>query len=205
MKKDFDWFSLVMICSVLLSVCQFLIPRPGLEIDEEAFPDSAFRSYISAKVDLDCDGRLSDQERLAVKTMDLTAKTRIDSLQGLAFFPSLQELDCDGLYLSQLDLSSLFRLVRLDVSGNNLTRLDLSACPLLEFLDCSDNELASLTLAESPALQQLDCRGNQLAALDLTGCTALRQLDCSLNVLTSLTLPEDAPLAFLDCSGNRLE
>ena len=89
MKKDFDWFSLVMICSVLLSVCQFFVPRPGLEINEEAFPDSAFRWYVSANADLDGDGRLSDQERLAVKTMDLAAETRIDSLQGLAYFPAL--------------------------------------------------------------------------------------------------------------------
>ena len=200
MKKVFDWFSFLVICIVFVSSCLMLIallsscqffPLSGLEINEEAFPDSAFRWYVSANADLDGDGRLSDQERLDVKTMDLAAETRIDSLQGLAYFPALQELDCAGLYLSQLDLSSLSRLAWLDVSENNLTQLDLSASPLLEFLDCSDNDLASLTLAESPALQQLDCRGNSLTALDLTGCSALRQLDCSLNHLTALTLPEN--------------
>ena len=72
----------------------------------------------------------------------------------------LRFLVCDGLYLTELDLTPYTNLLTLDCSCNSLTTLDLSCNTALEELDCSDNNLTSLDLSRNAMLEKLVCLNN---------------------------------------------
>lgn len=53
----------------LLALALFTVPAiadGGVPVDSLAFPDDAFRAYVSANCDVDSDGVLSDAEIMAV-------------------------------------------------------------------------------------------------------------------------------------------
>ena len=124
-----------------------------IKIDAEHFPDDRFRSSVARVIDTNADGVLSIEERTAVTKYDCTV-ANIFSLEGIAYFPSMEELD---------------------VSINNLTNLDLSACTHLGSLDCSGNKLETLEISNCSELYTLRCYHNQLRVLDISGCPYLIQ------------------------------
>jgi Leucine-rich repeat (LRR) protein len=175
----------------------------GIPIDEEHFPDAAFRSYVTSVIDSDASGTLSEAERNAVEALDL-GDMGISSLAGLQHFPRLQGLSCANNQLSALDLSGNAAIIVLNCSGNRLTALDVSALSGLTAFSCAQNSLTALNLSGNPALQILSCGGNRLASLNVSMCPGLALLECAGNRLTSLDLSGNGALAGLDCSENRL-
>lgn len=130
-----------------------------LAIDEKNFPDAKFRNYVGRFIDKDGDGYLRDEERLSVKSLNIS-NNNIADLTGIKFFTNLEELDCSNNKIATFDLSENTSLKSLNCSRNLLTRL-LFGNEVLEEVDCSDNQIEELSLW-SPALKTVDCYNNKL-------------------------------------------
>ena len=170
----------------------------GIPVDEEHFPDAAFRAYVAANCDTDHDGWLTDAEREAVTVLYLGNKG-IASLQGIQYFTELDYLECYRNNLSELDLSANTKLSYLCAFGNPLTELDLTANTALNMIEMSDTpSLTTLHVAGLPYLDYIDVSRCGLTELDVTGCP-LYYLECEYNPLTSLTLGEKPDLTYLEC------
>lgn len=172
----------------------------AVEVDEEHFPDAAFRGYVLDKLDFNGDGKLSKNEIAQVKNMDIGWQ-EITSIEGVGFFTSLESLYCSGNQLTELP-NLPESLTELYCSGNQL--IALPELPVsLQYLYCSDNLLTQLPELPSK-LQSLYCWGNQLTELPMLPAS-LRSLDCSNNKLTSLPSNlSQVTLCEINCSGNQL-
>lgn len=150
------------------------IPEGSIVIDASNFPDPEFQKYLetatrpntSTKIDQDQNGILSEDERNAVREIDVSKKN-ISNLSGIEFFPNLRELACYDNQLTSLDVSQHPELQRLQCSKNNLTSLDVSQNPALWILLCSGNQLTSLDVSQNLKLRELDCKNNQLTNLNV--------------------------------------
>ena len=193
-------------------------------INENNFPDAAFRSYVSENFDTNQSGILGSEERAAATEIDC-AYGVIASLKGVEYFTSLERLNCCGNALSELDLSKNTALTELSCQENQLMSLklgqngslrvihcydnalftlDLSGCPALELLWCFGNQLSELDLSKNTALKALDCSCNQFAALDLSHNPLLEEFACEENQIQALDLSKNTALVMLDCSRNCL-
>ena len=172
----------------------------AVEVDEEHFPDAAFRGYVLDKLDFNGDGKLSKNEIAQVKNMDIGWQ-EITSIEGVGFFTSLESLYCSGNQLTELP-NLPESLTELYCSGNQL--IALPELPVsLQYLYCSDNLLTQLPELPSK-LQSLNCSGNQLTELP-TLPASLRSLYCYNNKLTSLPSNlSQVTLCEINCSGNQL-
>lgn len=86
----------------------------------------------------------------------------------LRLAPELEEIECGGNEMRQIDLAPVGKLVRLECGGNELSELDLSSVPKLEYLDCRSNQLSKLDLSAVPKISTLLCYGNKLSEIDLS-------------------------------------
>ena len=152
----------------------------GYVENTNTFPDEAFWSYLLKYVDKNRNGTLSQEERYAVKVIDVEKKN-IHSLKGIEFFPNLTKLKCSENQLTELDVSQNKELEYLDCVGNQLTELDVSQNPALKYLYCSDNQLTELDVRSNTALERLLCQKNQLTSLDVSQNTNLARLDAEDN------------------------
>ncbi len=177
-------------------------------INQENFPDKAFRQYITERVDDDQNGRLSYSEAMGESTMHIF-ESGISDLTGLQYFKNLYALDCSDNDLTQLDISENKALTHLNCENNNLTALDTSNNPFLYVLFCKQNNLTNLDVTNNTKLAALWCSGNQLTTLDVSKNTALKDLGCDNNQLTSLDLSNNKVLTgdeiVFDTSDNKYE
>lgn len=201
-----------------------------IPINEEHFPDQAFRSFISRYIDTNHDNVLSIEEienttRINHPLYPSYSGTRFSSLQGIEYFTHLTYLNCNYHTLTDLDLSKNIalrelycysnRLANLNVRGcaslqilwcrdNLLTTLDVTGCNSLQELSCHDNQLITLKVNNCISLQFLECSHNQIISLDVNDCTALQNLNCYDNQLTVLDLTQNTLLQGLSCTDNKL-
>ncbi|MBR6581033.1 MAG: leucine-rich repeat domain-containing protein [Ruminococcus sp.] len=177
-------------------------------INQENFPDKAFRQYITERVDDDQNGRLSYSEAMGESTMHIS-ESGISDLTGLQYFKNLYVLECSDNDLTQLDISENKALTHLNCENNNLTALDTSNNPFLYVLFCKQNNLTNLDVTNNTKLAALWCSGNQLTTLDVSKNTALKDLGCKNNQLTSLDLSNNKVLTgdeiVFDTSDNKYE
>ncbi len=180
-----------------------------IPIDENTFQDSVFRSYVEENFDTDQSGTLSEEEIAAVTKIEIgnrqvfpDVSTLCYTLQGIEYFTELEELDCYGNMLTDLDLNNNTKLKIVDCSSNvnrvsgteygeKMMYLEIRNCPDLEELYCYNNSLGFLDLSGNPALTVLNCENNELSSLDVSNCENLTYLACSNN----------ADLESLDVSG----
>lgn len=162
-------------------------PDKGCPIDEEHFPDEAFRDYILQRIDKDGNRILSEREANSTGLISLDS-IRIRNLKGLEYFPLLVHLEIYGCELTELDLSANTYLSFLSCIGLNLTELDLSKNSELTNVWCNYNELSKLDISGCERLWALHCQDNQLKTLDCSNNRKLVQLDCSNNPLTDLDI-----------------
>ena len=174
-----------------------------IPIDEAHFPDKAFRAYVSENLDTDGDGALSETERAAVTSIEVSDKG-MEDLTGIEYFPAVTYLNCRGNNLPALNVSSIPDLTYLDCSFNSLAELDVRANTALANLNCSVNALAELDVSANTALTVLDCSSNHLTSLDVSANTALRALYCSDNSLAELDVSANTSLQQLSCKSNGL-
>lgn len=137
-------------------------------IDSSLIPDSAFRQYVLAEVDLDRDKILSPLELGSQREINVYDRG-IHSLKGIELFSNLKKLECGKNYLENLDLSALVHLEELACAGNAcLKRINISSCKSLKYLDCSNSSLEDLDVRYNDSLRGLYCNNTCLMALDLS-------------------------------------
>ena len=189
----------VMLCLLLPTMA---LAAGSVAIDSSHFPDNSFREIVDT-FDLNGDRVLSETELEKVTSIDCNNKG-ISSLKGIEYFTKLEELNCSGNQLKDLDVSSNGAMMRLNCSNNNVTTLDVSRNPVLVTLDCSNNKLTALDVSCNANLQYFYCENNQLTSLDVSNHTVLASLDCDSNRLTQLNVKNCTKLSNLSCADNQL-
>ena len=184
--------------------------------DTSVFTDEGFREYLSIgyhyvdgtkiRIDTDENGILSQDERMAVKNMDVRGYA-VYGLKGIEYFTELRELDCTNRPIGSLNLSKNTKLEQLRCKNSGLTQLDLSHNPEIAVLDCSNNNLGNLDLSNNKKLENLNCSYDELNELDVKENKELRELICIGNYLKKLDVDvaHKKKLATLKCSSNKLE
>ena len=184
--------------------------------DTSVFTDEGFREYLSIgyhyvdgtkiRIDTDENGILSQDERMAVKNMDVRGYA-VYGLKGIEYFTELRELDCTNRPIGSLNLSKNTKLEQLRCKNSGLTQLDLSNNPEIAVLDCSNNNLGNLDLSNNTKLENLNCSYDELNELDVKENKELRELICIGNYLKKLDVDvaHKKNLATLKCSSNKLE
>ncbi|MEZ4235078.1 MAG: hypothetical protein R3F59_02725 [Myxococcota bacterium] len=125
----------------------------------------------------------------------------------IAGLDALEELDCTGLDLDDLDVRLLGRLRVLRCADNRLRELDLVASPSLQVLDCARNQLMVLDLRNNPSLREVTCVDNGLGLLVLADPhpgDRLEVLDVSHNQLMVLDLGDRPRLRVARVAHNAL-
>lgn len=152
---------------VLFSLISFYFAL-SLQAQTTAIPDQNFEQalinlgYDTAPVN----GSVPTANINTITRLSLSYKN-ITDLTGIEDFTALEDLNCHG---------------------NSLTQLDLSQNTALKYLDCGRNELTSLALDENTNLLKLECGYNKLTSLDVSKNTSLFSLMCHDNQLTSLNV-----------------
>ncbi|WP_225872953.1 DUF7619 domain-containing protein [Flavobacterium turcicum] len=177
------------------------------------------------RIDKNADGEIQVNEALQVSYLFITSTQPITSLIGIKNFTNLQNLYCNQLQLTSLDLTGLTKLQTIQGSNNALTsvnvtglinlnnlyldsnklsQLNLNGLANLKTLHCSSNQLKSLNLSGLGNLQTLECYSNLLSSIDLSGLTNLLDLSCQSNKLTSLNFNDSTKIKSLACYYNLL-
>ncbi len=172
-----------------------------VRLDEGFFPDGQFLAFLSSEsCDWDQDGVLHGSE-LFRTDLYVDEGAGVVSLEGIARFTALTELNCDGNPVEALSLSGNPRLQSLSCNRCALQSLDVSGCPELAVLACTENRLTGLDVSNNAALTELLCYVNELTSLDVSQNTALVHLDCSFNPMDSLDVTHNAALECLACEA----
>ncbi len=160
------------------NLCIKALTSRGTAIDSEHFPDGSFRDYISANIDKDGDGFLSEEEISAVSDIDVDS-TGIASLKGIEYFTELVSLNCGNNSLISLDLSENKKLSVLSCEGN-LRNLGEPSCGAWATLGVDTVKIIDLNGAEIK---------NGIIIPDNT--TITYSFDCGNNFIASFTILAD--------------
>ena len=187
------------------------------------FPDEEFRRFLRDYCDTNNDGKLD----VDIKSMTIPTSYEIKSLKGIQLFEALEKLDCHGIGLTELNVSTNYKLNELDCSENQLKEylpilsgglkklncshnklthmnLGIRAGLNLEEVDCSNNNITRIVMDSVGELVKFDCSNNDLMTLDVSQCFKLEELNCSGNQLMELDVRNQTQLTQLDCSKNKL-
>ena len=175
----------------------------GLLINENNFPDAAFRKYIKNNIDTNGDGTISAGEIKHTEHFDV-ADLGIKNLKGIEYFTYIAFLDCSNNKLTSIDLSKNPRLTSIDCEWNGLTKLVLTNNTQLRELRCDHNKIAKLDLTKNTKLENMRCSDNALESLNVTTCKTLFTCYCSNNKLTKLDVSKNTQLVSLNCENNSL-
>lgn len=174
----------------------------NLKVSAINFPDENFRSFLLLQ-QYGADGVLTEKEIANIKSMEIPS-LNIQNLNGIAFFTSLVELDCEHNLITSLDMSKNVLLEYLKCEECQITTLDVSKNVRLTKLACHSNQLTSLDVSKNISLKDLHCPHNKLTSLDVTHNPNLIRLSCSDNQLTSLDVSKNTLLEELYCNNNQL-
>lgn len=182
--------------------------EPVAEINENTFPDDAFRAEVKSKADLNGDNKLTENEILQTEYLTICGTDdepgSIKSLKGIEYFTELKFLDCCNNEIEDIDVSVFPKLYFLSCGNNNLESLDVSKNPYLTQLYCSGNKLTEIDVSANKSLERLACADNLLTSLDVSSNTVLTWLYCSVNKLTELDLSHNPKLVTLGVNENCL-
>ena len=170
-------------------------------ISADAFEDAAFREYVLNNIDTNGNGTISERERKAVTSIEITSGS-ISTLKGVEYFPNLVSLKVLNVGLSALDVSSNTVLEELYCSGNSLSSLSVGANQALRELYCNGNSISTLDVSNNATLEKLDVRNNPITSLDLQKNGALQTLWCRDNQFTELDLSVNLLLKSLYCKDS---
>ena len=165
-------------------------------------PDANFKNaLITEGVDTNGDGEIQESEALALIEL-VVYNAGIVSLEGIQYFKNLQKLDCQGNFITSINIDSLTKLKYLDCEGNQITYLNLENTKELTYLNFSTNHLTTIDLRESKKLTYLNLNLNYLTKLDVSNSTNLKTLICTSNQFTSLDF-SNLTLDALYCDENK--
>lgn len=190
------------------------------------FQDAEFQRFLKERCDTNHNGKLDAQE-LNITEMTITDDYKIRNLEGIESFEDLEKLDCHGIGLTTLNVSTNYKLKelncsdnqlkdylpilssglkKLNCSNNKLTHMNLGNRSGLNLgeVDCSNNNITNIVMWNVRELVKFDCSNNDLMTLDVSQCLKLEELNCSGNQLMELDVGHQTQLTQLDCSNNKL-
>ncbi|MBR3058129.1 MAG: DUF4214 domain-containing protein [Clostridiales bacterium] len=109
------------------------LPKFSVTIDEESFPDSSFRQFVT-RYDENGDGSLDQDELYYIDTICVDSLS-IKSLKGIEYFNNLKYLYCNYNELTVLELQSNDNLTVLSCIENNLSVICLAKSSLTDLLE----------------------------------------------------------------------
>ena len=193
------------------------------------FPDPIFKSkLIEEGVDTNDDGEIQESEALAITTLNVNSsqsETKINNLEGIAYFTNLTDLNCGSNLLSTLDVSALLnlevlkaynnqlstinvtgltQLTQLWVDSNQLTSIDVSTLQNLDWLFCSTNQITNLDLSMLSNLKAVWASNNQISSINLLPFSLLEELLLGINNITNISINQQKHLWHLDLFHNNL-
>ena len=130
----------------------------GIPIDEEHFPDAAFRAFVAENFDTVKNDLLDDAEIEAITNIFIQ-DANVRSLQGIEYFHALKELSPRHTSIAELDLSKNTALETVHGSWNE--------------------QLVSVCLGENAVLSLLHFPNSPIPELDISGCPLI--VDAYLN------------------------
>ncbi|MBP7184621.1 MAG: T9SS type A sorting domain-containing protein [Saprospiraceae bacterium] len=175
---------------------------PQVKAQFVTIPDTNFVNWLNSHGFSSClNGNQMDTTcNLVVNAVNLScSSSNINDLTGIAYFDSLDTLQCNNNLLTSI--SSLPGSLKVLICEYN----DLTSLPVLptslKILRCEGNNI--LTLPSLPSsLEYLQCRFNQITVLPPLP-SFLKKLECSDNFITSMpALPSG--LEVLYCFNNQL-
>jgi len=107
-----------------------------IAVNASNFPDTNFRTFITANFDNEKDGYLTCDQMLGIKTLDISNQG-IEDLTGICYFTGLKELFVQDNKLTTLDVSCLAHLQSLNYCGNPLTFINTGTAKWI--IDCENN------------------------------------------------------------------
>lgn len=153
------------------------------------------------------DGFISQVDANNILSLSLNNKG-INSLEGIRYFNSLEELFALSNNLSSLDLrfvNNISNLKKLYVGYNNIEDLNIENNLTLEELNVVNNELISLDLSNHTQLKDIYVGYNQLTNLgDLSNLNVLKNLFFNNNNISSIDITNNSALEVFDSSDNNL-
>ena len=130
--------------------------------------------------------------------------------------PYATNLYCNGLQLTDLNVSGCTSLTEIDCSSNQLTSLN-NIPTSVQTLNCSSNKfsgtfsltgrsaLTSFDISNNPSLTTVNVYSNSaLTSLNVQNCSAMTTLQCYSNKLSSLYLTGCSALVYLSCQSNQI-
>lgn len=174
-----------------------------VNIDQNSFPDSAFRQYVSTVADADHNNSLSESEIKSITNINLRG-TGVENLTGIEKFTGLRTLDCSDNKLKKLNLSGNTLLETVNASGNDIVEAELSKNASLMNLDLSENELTKVDLKECKSLISVNLSYNELQTIDFTGNQYVSSVNVSHNDIVLADFTANEALTYTDCSYNKL-
>lgn len=211
MKRGFLRFCIL---GSLLFIMSKTADAKTININDKSFPDTYFQEFVSATMDKNGDGKLSDKEREAVKTIDVGDCSEyqlafeylpVETLKGIEYFPNLTKLNCSDNLLDKLDVSHNKELVELICNGNSIKNLNISKNEKLKYLSCQDNKIKSLACKNNKALRKLFCDNNHITTLNVSKNKKLRELSVSENKIKKLNVSQLKNLQKLYIDHNKIE
>ena len=94
----------IRLCSIMFGLLLATAAQASVVINEESFPDEAFRSLITSLPE-GKDGVLTDDD--ISKITYLSVKTGVTSVKGIEYLTGLTMLDCNYCYVTELDLTGV--------------------------------------------------------------------------------------------------
>ncbi len=109
------------------------LPKLSVAINEESFPDSSFRQFVT-RYDENGDGSLDQDELYYIDTICVNNYS-IKSLKGIEYFTNLKYLYCNSTSLTELDLHMNTKLRVLSCVHNKISTIDVSGTRLADYLE----------------------------------------------------------------------
>lgn len=167
------------------------------------FFDQAFRKEVLSDFDKNKDGEIQASEIENVKMIHMNG-CKIRSLQGIEFFPNLEELYCNYNYIENVDISSNPKLEVFYCSENKLSTIDVSKNPKLRTFKCSENQLSSIDVSKNLNLKDFNCSKNKISTIDISKNIAMEIFQCSENLLSAIDLSSNTNLTDFRCASNKI-
>lgn len=194
----------------LQSLYNFSIPRlpkdGEVAINSQNFPDALFRKVVADKYDTDKDEVLSLDEINNIMGINLTQpeNSGIKSVKGIEYFNELNELNCEGTAIEELDISRNLNLKMLNCAGTKVNTLDINNNTKLERLDCSSTKIDTIDIRNMTELTGLYCRGTEIREVDVSKNTKLKYLFCDNTGIKELNLSKNPELRVLSCPNTKI-
>lgn len=174
-----------------------------IPVDEEHFPDDAFREYVKKECQGE-DGILTKEERMSIFRILFFGKEYTD-LTGIEYFPNLKDIDVGDASIKRVDLSKNVELERVSFLSCNITEIiGLEKLSKLKFLNCYDNSIRNLDISKNLELEGVYCVENELETLDTSNNLKLQDIECGSNHIVNMTVDKNPELTFLCCQNNKL-